>query len=248
MLLLFAPASAIVPCPSASPLACRCCCRRHRRHSATKRAFAFAPFSVRDCSRWCHLLLLRHSPFGIAVANAAVAAVAIPPLCKLLPLRRSPFRIASINTAAAVNVPLPRELLLWRHSQFGIAVTPSRHHASICFCALLWSGSQSLMPLLPPQMPTMMAMSLPVGHIPPPRFKLRRRPPLPSANHWCHQAAFATVAANLVIVTLLSAAAILLCNIWSAVAAAVSCLWQTPLSSLLTLLIVALQPFVLNAS
>ena len=142
MLLLFAPASAIVPCPSASPLACRCCCRRHRRHSATKRAFAFAPFSVRDCSRWCHLLLLRHSPFGIAVANAAVAAVAIPPLCKLLPLRRSPFRIASINTAAAVNVPLPRELLLWRHSQFGIAVTPSRHHASICFCALLWSGSQ----------------------------------------------------------------------------------------------------------
>ena len=67
---------------------------------------------------------------------------------------------------------------------------------------------------------------------------MRRQPPPPSTDHCCHQAVFAAATANLVVVTLLSGAAILPCNIWFAVAAAVSCLQQTPLSSLITLLIV----------
>ena len=53
-------------------------------------------------------------------------------------------------------------------------------------------------------------IACPVGCIPPPR--LRRRFPLPSTDHCCHQAVFAPAAANLVVVTLLSAAAILPCN------------------------------------
>ena len=83
-------------------------------------------------------------------------------------------------------------------------------------------------------------MSLPVGCILPPRFKLLCQPPLPSTDHCCHQAAIAAAAANLVVVTLLSAAAIFPCNIWFAVAAAISCLRQTPSSSLVTLLNVVL--------
>ena len=61
-----------------------------------------------------------------------------------------------------------------------------------------------------------------------------------SINHCHHQAVFAAPVANLVVITLLSVTAIPPCNIWSAVAAAISCLRQTPSSSLVTLLIVEL--------
>ena len=111
---LFATVPAIVPCPSASPLTCR----------------------------------LRRSPGG------------------LLLLRCSPFGIAVVDAAAAVAVP------------------DDANDVTAC----------------------------PVGRIPLPIFKSRRRPPLPSTDHCCHQAIFAATAPNLVIITLLSAATILHCN------------------------------------
>ena len=172
------------------------------------------------------LLLLCCSLFGIAVINATVAvAVPPPPLlpCELSLWRRYPFGIAVADAAAATAVAIlsPRELLLLNLAPFGIAVIDAAAAAADA------DDNNDV-------------TACPVGCIPPPRFKLRRRPPPSSTDHCRHQAIFAIAAANLIVVTLLSAAAILPCNIWSVVAAAVSCLQQTPLSSFVTLLIVTL--------
>ncbi len=50
--------------------------------------------------------------------------------------------------------------------------SPSCRRASFCCCAILRLGLKSLMPLLLPLTPTMTAMSPPVGHVHPLRFKL----------------------------------------------------------------------------
>jgi hypothetical protein len=138
---LFAAASAIVPCPSASPLACRCCryrhCRQRRRRTCPTDPCCPPPpppLSFRRRASFCCHTVLRS---GLQLLT--------PPLPSRLPSRRSPYGITVDNAApaVAVAVPPPHELLLLHPSPFGIAVIAEATAATAVSQAMVLAGSTS---------------------------------------------------------------------------------------------------------
>ena len=105
--------------------------------------------------------------------------------------------------SATVALPPPRKLLLLRQSPGGLLLS---HHSLFGIAVVDATAAVAISDDADD------VTACPVGRIPPPRFKSRCRPPPPSTNHCHHQAVFAAAAANLVVITPLSAAAILPCN------------------------------------